>query len=184
MKNFWFTCLVCLASLPALAGGAGTASPKGKRPATYEVIKSEFGLFKQTPAGAGAFVPTRQVPLIANQAYGWIVALRTDKPTLRWREEFELPTRPDSWGPPAPEGRRRISANGRVAISERRVAPVNGMIFNTWAVAPGDPVGTYRIRVYVEGRLVDAFEFQVQAPAAEAVPEPAATPAAPAPSES
>lgn len=176
MKNLWLACLLCLSSLPTLAGA--TTGPHAKRPATYEVVKAEFGLFNRTPDGEGEFVPTRQVPLIADQAYGWIVVLRTDKPKLRWREEFELPTRPDSWGPPDIGGRRRISADGRVAISERRVSPLKGLIFNTWAVAPGDPPGTYRIRVYVEGRLVESFEFQVQAP------EPAAEPAAPAAAES
>jgi len=168
MKNFCFACflgLSALSSQPALAGGTSATSPHGKRHAAYKVINSEFGLFNQTPDGKGEFVPTRQVPLVANQAYGWIVALRTDKPTLRWREEFQLPTRPDSWGPPDTAGRRRISADGRSAISERRVSPVNGVIFNTWAVAPGDPPGRYRIRVYVENRLVETFDFQVEAPA-------------------
>ena len=180
MRNFCFACLLgltTLSSLPALAGGAGAASPQGKRQAAYDVIKSEFGLFNQTPDGKGEFVSTRQVPLVANQAYGWIVALRTYKPTLRWREEFRLPIRPDSWGPPDTAGRRRISADGRVAVSERRVSPVNGVIFNTWAVAPGDPPGHYRIRVYVENRLVETFDFEVEAPVLEASPPAAPEPA-------
>lgn len=176
MRVFCFACLLgmsALSSLPALAGGIDAA----KRPVAYEVIKSEFGLFNQTSDGKGEFIPTREVPLVANQGYGWVVALRTDKTTLRWREEFQLPVRPDSWGPPDTVGQRRISVDGRTAITEHRVTPRNGMIFNTWAVAPGDPPGRYRIRVYVENRLVESFDFQVKVPVQETTPSAAPKPA-------
>ncbi|SFN66513.1 hypothetical protein SAMN05660284_02008 [Formivibrio citricus] len=88
--------------------------------------------------------------------------LRTDKPKIKWREEFTLPAKPDTWGNPEPLGTRSVSTDGRVSITEREVSPERGIIFNSWAVAPGDPKGRYVIRVFIEGVLASVFEFDVQ----------------------
>jgi hypothetical protein len=47
-------------------------------------------------------------------------------------------------------------------VTEREVAPDQGLIFNTWSVAAGDPAGKYVIRVFVEGALAKTFEFEVR----------------------
>ena len=180
-----------------LGSGMAHAEP-GKRPAKSpqhpDVVQAEFGLFNPTPHGENEFIPTRVLPLTPEQAYGWVIELRPGKNSVRWREEFELPRAPESWGPPETEGRRRIAGHGRIAITERTVTPLGGnMLFNFWAVAAGDPEGPYRIRVFVNGRLAGNFEFTakapppvsetVVAPAPPAVPAFPETPAPPAPLE-
>jgi hypothetical protein len=130
--------------------------------ASPEVIRADFGLINPPNSGNPTFVPTKVVPLVPNQAYGWVILLRTDKPKIKWREEFTLPAKPITWGQPESLGSRSISTDGRVSITEREVAPDRGAIFNSWTVAPGDPKGRYVIRVFVEGSLARVFEFDVQ----------------------
>jgi len=64
----------------------------------FEATKAEFGLITKDVLGRTIFVPTRQVPLIVGEAYGWLIAIKTKKPTITWREEFELPRAPEIWG--------------------------------------------------------------------------------------
>lgn len=129
---------------------------------SYEVVRADFGLFNPPESGKPLFVPTKMVPLTPNQVYGWIMLLRTDKSKIKWREEFTLPVKPDTWGDPEPLGSRSVSTDGRISITEREVSPDRGLIFNSWAVAPGDPKGRYVIRVFVDGSLARVFEFDVQ----------------------
>lgn len=135
-----------------------------ENPITPEVsiIQAEFGLFNPSESGEQSFVPSRTVPLTENQGYGWVILLETKKPKIRWREEFTLPSAPTIWGGAEPQGSQSISEDKRVSIIEREVEPDQGLISNSWAVAPGDPKGRYTIRVIIENRLERVFEFEVK----------------------
>jgi len=158
--------LIALLSLVALAlCGPPVASSLNQTDSAsnaYKVLHADFGLFNAPESGRPLFVPAKVVPLTPYQGYGWIMRIRTDKPRIRWREEFTLPAKPDTWGDPEPLGSRSVSTDGRVSITEREVSPDRGIIFNSWAVAPGDPKGRYVIRVFVEGFLARVFEFDAQ----------------------
>ena len=130
--------------------------------ASVEVIRADFGLINPPISDKPTFIPSKMVPLIPNQGYGWFILLRTTKPKIKWREEFTLPVKPISWGNPESLGSRSVSTDGRVSVTEREVSPDGGVIFNAWAVAPGDPKGRYVIRVFIEGSLAKVFEFDVQ----------------------
>ena len=147
--------VVCCPAIATSSNGA-VGVPSG-----HEVIRAEFGIFNQANSGKPAFVPATVVPFTPNQGYGWIMLLRTTKPKIKWREEFTLPVKPNTWGDPEPLGTRSVSTDGRTSVTEREVSPDRGLIFNTWAVAPGDPRGRYVIRVFVEGSLAKVFEFDV-----------------------
>lgn len=153
--------LTCL----TLISPAAIAALSDKAAQTFtatEVVGGEFGLFNLSEPSKPAFVPAKVVPLAPNQAYGWIIRLRTDKAKIKWREEFTLPVKPATWGDPEPLGTRTVSNDGRTSITEREVSPTRGTIFNSWTVAPGDPKGRYVIRVFVEGTLAKTFEFELR----------------------
>ncbi|WP_143086027.1 hypothetical protein [Formivibrio citricus] len=141
---------------------ASPSNPTDSPSSAVEVVSADFGLFNSAESGNPPFEPAKVVPLTPNQGYGWVMLLRTDKPKIKWREEFTLPAKPDTWGNPEPLGTRSVSTDGRVSITEREVSPERGIIFNSWAVAPGDPKGRYVIRVFIEGVLASVFEFDVQ----------------------
>lgn len=158
--------LISLISLLTLVFcGQIIASPSNEAAVTssaYEVIQADFGLFYPPESGKPQFVPAKVVPLIPNQGYGWVMLLRTDKPKIKWREEFTLPEKPDTWGDPESLGTRSVSIDGRVSITEREVSSDRGIISNFWAVVPGDPAGRYIIRVFVDDALAGVFGFDVQ----------------------
>jgi hypothetical protein len=157
------TLLLILSVAVATATHAALA-PEPGQPSIPEVsiVSAQFGLFNPPESGKEPFVPTTIVPLTENQGYGWVILLDTRKPTIRWREEFTLPAAPTTWGDPVPDGSHAVSGDRKVSVLEREVQPEQGMISNSWAVAPGDPKGRYVIRVIIEGNLERVFEFDVQ----------------------
>jgi len=140
--------------LPAYAAPAPPAGP------SVQVEQSAFGLFSRTPDGRVDFKPAKTVPLTPNQEFGWIIGVTTSKPTVKWREEFTVPTPPETWGPI--DGKHEISADRRVSTLEREVTPERGFLFHSWAISPGDPKGRHTIKVTVEDAPPVVFEFDVE----------------------
>jgi hypothetical protein len=127
-----------------------------------EIVSAEFGLFNSPESGKPLFVPTRSVPFIENQGYGWIIVIKTKKPKVKWREEFTLPSLPTTWGEGEKQGISTISSDRKTSVIERDVELGRGLISNAWAIAPGDPKGRYVIRVIIDGVMERTFEFEVQ----------------------
>lgn len=152
--------LVMFRAVPAVGASLPGQAPRALAP-DIELIGADFGLFDRPAPGKPGFFSSRSVPLRTDQAYGWVLFLRTERPKIRWREEYVLPARPDTWGEPEPLGQRQVSEDGRVAVTEREVELDGGGVFNVWFVAPGDPKGRHVIRVYVEDVLAAEFEFDV-----------------------
>jgi hypothetical protein len=144
-----------------LIANAGIGPAKNPLPPEVSIVRAEFGLFNFIKFGEQVFVPGRTVPYNENQSYGWIILLETKKSKIRWREEFTLPAAPALWDSPVSQGSHFISEDKRVFIMEREVEPDQGLISHSWAIAPGDPKGRYIIRVIVENRLQEVFEFDV-----------------------
>jgi hypothetical protein len=120
-----------------------------------------FGIITQNQKGEETFEPTNIVPLVEGQSYGWIIKLSSGHTKVKLKEVFELPASPDTWGGGEASGEHEISEDRKVAITEREVDVERGYIQNFWSVAPGDPVGDYVIRVYVNGLLLETFTFRV-----------------------
>ncbi|MES2949682.1 MAG: hypothetical protein V4858_14160 [Pseudomonadota bacterium] len=158
---FSFTAALLLISVSPAAISA-LPEPSKNAAASTIVTSGEFGLFNLSDPSKPSFVPSASVPLVPDQAYGWIIRVRTDKAKIKWREEFTLPATPTTWGVAEPVGTRSVSNDGRTSVTEREVSPDRGVIFNSWSVAPGDPKGRYTIRVFIDGSLAKAFEFDVK----------------------
>ena len=127
-----------------------------------QIIKAKFGLFNSPNSGKPPFIETNTVPLKTGQGYGWLILLKTDKPTIKWREEFTLPSAPATWGEGKPQAINKVTEDKKTSIIEKTVTPVHGVIFNAWEVAPGDPKGHYVIRVIIESAEEQRFEFDVK----------------------
>ena len=122
------------------------------------ITRAEFGLFRPD----GSLVPTTTVPHAVDQAYGWRMGLNTRMATVRVREELTLPAEPATWGDPEPGLKRRVSNDGRTAITELTLEVHGGQVSQAWAVAPGDPKGEYLLKVKLEGAPEQVFRFRVQ----------------------
>jgi len=154
-----------LALACALLSIGASAPPEAKKvipESEFEVVRSELVLVHGMETREPRFEPAKKVPLKPGTNFGWVVELRTQKPTIKWREEFTLPAPPRTWGPTDKQDKRRISEDKKVSVIEREVAPERGLIFNFWTIAEGDPAGRYEIRVFIEGVRAASFEFDVQ----------------------
>ncbi len=167
-----FTGLLSVAVLASCAAsGGGSAEPPAAAPgapaanlksAPLSVVSAQFGVFGADPTGRRVLFETNNFPAITAAPYGWYIIFKTDKPTVVWREEFELPIPLDNWGPGETMGIYTISPDRKTAVTERIVPTRVGFIANEWRYAPGDPIGAHAIRVYIDGQLVKDFRFKIE----------------------
>ncbi len=159
-------CVLAGVTLSAISGNppaiAQDAKPAPQAPATIEVISARFGLFGADQDGRRVLLETTRIPAIVSAPYGWYVIFKTTKPTVIWREEFELPEPPPTWGPGEALGIFAISPDRRTAVTERIVPTRVGFITNEWRYAPGDPIGAHSMRVYIDGQLIREFKFEIE----------------------
>ena len=120
-----------------------------------------FGIIIKNQEGKEKFEVTNTVPLIEGQSYGWIIRLGPGFTKVKWKEVFELPAKPDTWGSGEASGDHEISGDRKVSVTEKEVVVEGGYIHNFWSVVAGDPVGDYVIRVYVNDLLLETFHFKV-----------------------
>jgi hypothetical protein len=143
------------------AGNDRSARLQTTQPAAIEVVSARFGVFGVDPSGRRILFETDSFPAIAAAPYGWYIVYKTSKPTVVWREEFELPVSLDNWGPGEAMGVYTISPDRKTAVTERIVPTGVGFIANQWRFAPGDPTGAHAIRVYIDGQLIRDFRFRI-----------------------
>lgn len=154
-----------LSSSPAAASCAPSAAT--------EVIAVQFGAFGADENARLILIETNTIPVVPGTPFGWLVLFKTDKPTVVWREEFELPVAPPTWGPGELIGAFTVSPDRKTAVTERTIPTALGFFANMWRYAPGDPVGAHKMRIYIDGVLVREFEFSLVA--ADSQEEPGAS---------
>ena len=145
------------------AGDLKTANAKAPLTAAeIQVVTAQFGVFGADPSGRRLLYETDKFPAIPAAPYGWYILFKTSKPTVVWREEFELPEAPPTWGPGEAMGIFSISPDRKTAVTERIIPTRLGFIANEWRYAPGDPIGAHKMRVYIDGQLVREFSFDIE----------------------
>jgi hypothetical protein len=151
-------------SAPAQAAAARTdRAGSGKNVAAdLEVVSAQFGVFGSDGDGRRILLETARFPAVVSAPYGWYIIFKTDKPTVVWREEFELPIAPPTWGPGEAMGIYTISPDRKTAVTERIIPTRLGFVANEWRYAPGDPIGAHAMRVYIDGQLIREFKFDIE----------------------
>lgn len=148
---------VAPAATVAAAAPASTAQP-----VPVEVVAAQFGVFGADQAGRRMLYETDKFPAVIAAPYGWYILFKTDKPTVVWREEFELPVAPPTWGPGEAMGIFMVSPDRKTAVTERVIPTKLGFVANEWRYASGDPVGPHKMRVYIDGQLIREFSFDIE----------------------
>jgi hypothetical protein len=126
------------------------------------VVSAQFGVFGADSLGRRVLFETDKFPAIVAAPFGWLVLFKTDKPTVIWREEFELPEVPPTWGPGEAMGIFQVSPDRKTAVTERIIPSRLGFVGNEWRYAPGDPIGAHKMRVYIDGQLIKEFKFDIE----------------------
>ena len=138
------------------------AAAVAKIPAQVEVVSAQFGVFGADANGRRVLLETARFPAVVSAPYGWYIIFKTNKPTVVWREEFELPIAPPTWGPGEAMGIFTISPDRKTAVTERIIPTRLGFVANEWRYAPGDPLGAHAMRVYIDGQLIREFKFDIE----------------------
>ncbi|HTT13549.1 MAG TPA: hypothetical protein VMG60_21980 [Burkholderiaceae bacterium] len=157
--------LVACASAPdgsSPADASKSSAAKSTKAFPLEVMSAQFGVFGADSEGHRILFETDRFPAIVAAPYGWYIVFKTNKPTVVWREEFELPEPPPTWGPGETLGIYTISPDRRTAVTERVIPTRLGFIANEWRYAPGDPIGAHAMRIYIDGQLVREFKFNIE----------------------
>ena len=169
LKKFSRQSLAMAFFLIAGSAGAQTATPTKTGNAAYPAVpemqiqRAEFGVFRDLNSPATTLDPTRVVAR-DGRPIGWVIAVDTQKPTVRWREEFTVPAPPQHWGLTPDKGDIRpptVSADKLTATTERQVMVGGGTISHWWKLDATDARGPHTMRVYVEDVLVSSFSFDV-----------------------
>jgi len=158
--------LLCALALVTGPEAAAELAPNAAPPLVLkkgiEVVHAEFGLFNDPESGKPTFVPAGIVPDVPDQAYGWVVTFNAPGVRVHWKEEFTLPAAPATWGKSHDGATQRVSPDRRTSVKEADATLPLGVLSNSWTVAPGDPRGNYVIRLFIDGKLVRTFEFEVR----------------------
>lgn len=155
-------CAAPEAAAPVPPAAASAAAPLAAKSAPIEVVSAQFGVFGADPAGRRVLYETDKFPGVVAAPFGWFIVFKTDRPTVIWREEFELPEAPPTWGPGEAMGIYTISPDRKTAVTERIIPTRLGFIANEWRYAPGDPIGAHKMRVYIDGQLIREFSFDIE----------------------
>lgn len=154
--------VVAPAESTAPAAARPTPAEIAKTPAQIEVVSAQFGVFGADESGRRILLETDRFPAVVSAPYGWYIIFKTDRPTVVWREEFELPIAPPTWGPGEAMGIYTISPDRKTAVTERIIPTRLGFVANEWRYAPGDPIGAHAMRVYLDGQLIREFRFAIE----------------------
>lgn len=166
MKDFPTGLVVLRKMLFLVCGGMATmgfASPLDVAGSPIDIVRAEFGTFDVSNPRQMIFDPTLRVPHKEGQRYGWIIELRTSRPTLSVREEYLLPMTAGAQKNTDPISEvLNTASQRRNQVSQRQLVPVDGKIYGEWAIGPSEPAGHRHLQVVIEGQVAASFEYDVK----------------------
>lgn len=151
--------LIASPQLPSLADNS-RRTDNSSNTQLITASQAEFGVLRVDPQGQNKFTPTTRVFLYQGGKYGWRIQLKNYRGQVTWREVLRLPKPPETWATEDGES-LSLSADSMQAVTTRTVYTTDGTIENFWTMVPGDPGGQHQIQVYIDNRLIGAFDFEV-----------------------
>ena len=113
-----------------------------------------FGYVEES---TGRIVETRRIDTAKHPGFGWRLEFEGRRQTIRFREEFMLPSPAQTWqvGHETTVAADRASA---VTEGDRRLGS-EMTLRNAWIHTEGDPKGQHTMRIWVDGKLVREIDF-------------------------
>lgn len=129
------------------------------------LVSAHFGAIK---IADGALVEFREATIMPHRigfAYGWMLLVEGDAKGVRLEEELVLPGPALNWGAGEDRGTTAVSDNRASATQTVSLNPGSqGWTLTTvWSVVEGDPLGTYRSRLKLNGRTIAERKFVLAA---------------------
>ncbi|MFO8053209.1 MAG: hypothetical protein R6U54_04560 [Candidatus Omnitrophota bacterium] len=124
-----------------------------------EVLGTRVGMVVGYRGDIPKIEETKTITLDEGVKFGWIIVTEDIDRDLRWREVLIFPEKPKNL---AVTEETKISSDGRKAITKRSSNLKEGIIYNTWGLEKGDPLGRYKIKIYTQQGLIKEFSFKVK----------------------
>jgi hypothetical protein len=121
----------------------------------------EFGVFKEINNNQYELNRSRNLNLSSKASYGWHAQIEPFIGKVKIREELELPAPASNWDT-VENMKVDVSPDGRKAVVEGEI-DVNGKFIGhaSWSLSEGDPVGKYKMRLFLNGVFKKEFAFNV-----------------------
>ena len=97
-----------------------------------------------------------------NVCYGWRLKLKNASNIVKFTEEFSLPSEPNYWpNEDDSYATNTVSKDRKSSLTQKFVTPKHGWIENGWCIVEGDPLGIYKMKIFISDVFVYEFEFEV-----------------------
>lgn len=170
---YWIFLYLLTLAFPAKAGLNNPERPPPPQNISYDCqqqvaphIKIDqwfFGMRNKRREGGGyEYIPAKTIPFKVNQDVGFKLWISSQKPNIHWKYEYELPVPLPNWDQIVKDPIVKFSPDKKMAILEDRIHSSNGVMEEFWFFLPGDPLGMYRMTVYLDGYRACEFLFNVQ----------------------
>ncbi|MCP5083113.1 MAG: hypothetical protein GY948_15610 [Alphaproteobacteria bacterium] len=125
------------------------------KPDFYFSIRSQDGNLREYRS---KIVPN--IPL--HVCYGWRLKLVNVTNIVQFTEKFSLPSEPAFWSSEDNSyATSAISKDRKTSVTKKYVVPEEGWIGNSWCVVEGDPLGVYKMRIFVSDVPIGEISFEI-----------------------
>lgn len=114
------------------------------------------------------YAPTNTLVLDTNTVHGWMVEIQPTNKPLKLLEFFILPAPPPRWSEPIPG---LISFDRTTAYREATLPAGVRYLSNSWGMYADDPLGAYRLVIFLDEKCAADFNFQVVGSLSSTVPK-------------
>ncbi len=114
------------------------------------------------------YEPTNTITLDTNTVHGWMLEIEPPAEPLQFTEFFILPAPAPRWGEPIPGV---ISLDRTTACRHGTIPAGAKHLALAWGMAADDPLGNYRLVIFLDDKCAADFNFEVIKAHDPAVPE-------------
>ena len=125
-----------------------------------EVLHADRGRIERDKDGHFRFTNSELIPLVEGEVYGWRMYIRTNKGKVRVTEEVTI-SGPTTWGGSSD---LKVSADGRTVTKSRVIDGASGFVSSAWKITKEDPAGPVKIKVIIENKIEQQFNFTLKKP--------------------
>lgn len=167
---FWLRRLVLLGLLGCLVQAQELRYPLEPIPGLV-ILEAQFGVFENVEGRVTRFTATDRLPYRMGLNFGWLLRVRTTRPTLRLEDGLYLPGEAVTWGGEE-SGNVIVERDRRAGYRNRDwlVGRDGQVMAGLWSLTQGDPQGWYGSELSLDGRPIARQRFWVGAAAPTRAP--------------
>lgn len=121
-----------------------------------------FGMRNKDSKGNYTYTSAKLIPFKVNQDVGFRVWIQSQKGLIHWKYKYELPVPLPGWSKILNDPTVKFSSDEKMAVLNGVIKGHTGILDEFWYFVPNDPLGFYRMTLYLDGFKACEFIFDVQ----------------------